>query len=67
MKSFFDNELVQRFGYGMAVYIAAKASRMQRSIDSINMERRATGHHLLENTTIDEVISVLRQRGKLPV
>ncbi|MGE8475077.1 MAG: hypothetical protein ACN6QC_27765 [Paraburkholderia hospita] len=58
--------MIERFGYGMAVYIAAKAAAMQRSIDAINAERRAVGRRLLENASIDEVVSVLRRKGKLP-
>ncbi|MFP3552328.1 hypothetical protein SB861_16635 [Paraburkholderia sp. SIMBA_049] len=58
--------MIERFGYGMAVYIAAKAAAMQRSIDAINDEHRAVGRRLLENASIDEVVSVLRRKGKLP-
>ncbi|BFG78525.1 hypothetical protein PTKU46_65580 [Paraburkholderia terrae] len=66
MQNFFCKDLIERFGYGMAVYIAAKAAAMQRNIDAINDERRAVGRRLLENASIDEVISVLRRKGKLP-
>jgi hypothetical protein len=66
MRNLFDPKLVERFGYGMAVYITAKVSAMQRSIDSINVERKAAGRRLLENVSIDEVISVLRRKGQLP-
>ncbi|AUT73965.1 MULTISPECIES: hypothetical protein [Paraburkholderia] len=66
MQNFFCKDLIERFGYGMAVYIAAKAAAMQRSIDAINDERRAVGRRLLENASIDEVVSVLRRKGKLP-
>ncbi|ALL69719.1 hypothetical protein K788_0006205 (plasmid) [Paraburkholderia caribensis MBA4] len=65
MQNFFCKDLIERFGYGMAVYIAAKAAAMQRSIDAINDERRAVGRRLLENASIDEVVSVLRRKGKL--
>ncbi|WP_233446708.1 hypothetical protein [Paraburkholderia terrae] len=58
--------MIERFGYGMAVYIAAKAAAMQRSIDAINDERRVVGRCLLENASIEEVVSVLRRKGKLP-
>lgn len=67
MKNFFDYQLIERFGYGMAVYITAKASTMQRSIDASNIERKAAGRRLLENVSIDEVVSVLRRKGRLPV
>ena len=53
MQNFFCKDLIERFGYGMAVYIAAKADAMQRSIDAINDERRAVGRRLLENASID--------------
>jgi Ni2+-binding GTPase involved in maturation of urease and hydrogenase len=66
MQNFFCKDLIERFGYGMAVYVAAKADAMQRSIDAINDERRAVGRRLLENASIDEVVSVLRRKGKLP-
>jgi hypothetical protein len=66
MQNFFCKDLIERFGYGMAVYIAAKAAAMQRSIDAINDERHAVGRRLLENASIDEVVSVLRRKGKLP-
>ncbi|MGT2476073.1 hypothetical protein BZM27_27925 [Paraburkholderia steynii] len=66
MQNFFCKDLIERFGYGMAVYIAAKAAAMQRSIDAINDERRVVGRRLLENASIDEVVSVLRRKGKLP-
>ena len=66
MQNFLCKDLIERFGYGMAVYIAAKAAAMQRSIDAINDERRAVGRRLLENASIDEVVSVLRRKGKLP-
>jgi hypothetical protein len=67
MKNLFDYQLIERFGYGMAVYITAKASTMQRSIDASNIERKAAGRRLLENVSIDEVVSVLRRKGRLPV
>jgi hypothetical protein len=66
MKNFFDYQLIERFGYAMAVYITAKASTMQKSIDASNLERKATGRRLLENVSIDEVISVMRRKGRLP-
>ena len=66
MKTFLSNDLIERFGYGMAVYITAKASAMQRSIDAINAERTAAGGRLLKNASIEEVVGVLRRKGKLP-
>lgn len=65
MKSFFDAALIERFGYGMAVHIAAKVAAMQRTIDAINVERKAAGRRLLQNASIDEVVSVLRRKGQL--
>ncbi|HZZ10798.1 MAG TPA: hypothetical protein VFE79_08890 [Paraburkholderia sp.] len=67
MGNFFDHNLIERFGYGMAVYISAKASAMQQCIDAINAERKVAGRRLLDNASIDEVISVMRRRGLLPV
>lgn len=66
MKTFLFNDLTERFGYGMAVYISAKTSAMQQSIDTINAERKVAGNSLLKNINVDEVISVLRRKGKLP-
>jgi hypothetical protein len=66
MTTFLCNDLIERFGYGMAVYISAKTSAMQRSIDAINAERKAAGTSLLQNIHIDEVIGVLRRKGQLP-
>ena len=66
MKTFSAKDLVERFGYGMAVHIAAKAAVMQRTIDAINAEREAVGRRLRENASIDEVIAVLRRKGQIP-
>ncbi|MGF6572804.1 hypothetical protein SAMN05443245_4381 [Paraburkholderia fungorum] len=66
MKTFLSNDLIERFGYGMAVYISAKMSSMQRSIDAINVERNAAGTSPLKSIHIDEVVGVLRRKGKLP-
>lgn len=66
MKTFLRNDLIERFGYGMAVYITAKVSAMQRSIDAINAERTAAGRRLLKNASIEEVVGVLGRKGKLP-
>ncbi|CAB3792933.1 hypothetical protein [Paraburkholderia fynbosensis] len=67
MKNCFDYQLIERFGYGMAVYIAAKASAMQRRMDACNVERKAAGRRLLENMSIDEIVSVLRRKGQISV
>jgi hypothetical protein len=67
MNTFLRNDLIERFGYGMAIYISAKASAMQRTIDSINAERQVAGGRLLESASIDEVVAVLQRKGKLPV
>lgn len=66
MKTFLSNDLIERFGYGMALYISAKMSSMQRSIDAINLERQAAGNSLLKSVSIDEVVGVLRRKGTLP-
>ncbi|MGF6771485.1 hypothetical protein P3T18_003972 [Paraburkholderia sp. GAS199] len=66
MKTYLCNDLIERFGYGMAVYISAKASAMQRSIDTINAERQAAGNRLLQSASVDEIVGVLRRKGKLP-
>lgn len=66
MKTFLSDDLIERFGYGMAVYISAKMSSMQRSIDAINVERNAAGTSPLKSIHIDEVVGVLRRKGKLP-
>ncbi|WP_227747043.1 hypothetical protein [Paraburkholderia franconis] len=33
MKNFFDSGLAQRYGYGIAVYIAARTADLQRGIE----------------------------------
>lgn len=66
MKTFLFADLTERFGYGMAVYISAKTCAMQQSIDAINAERKVAGTSPLKNISIDEVIGVLRRKGKLP-
>jgi hypothetical protein len=66
MKSFFNQDLVSQFGYTMAVYIAATTSATQRGIDATNAERKVSGRKLLENTSIDEVIGILKRSGQLP-
>lgn len=66
MRNFFDGDLAQRFGYGMAVYIAARTAALQRGIDATNMQRKAARRRLLEDATVEEVISALRSNGMLP-
>jgi Ni2+-binding GTPase involved in maturation of urease and hydrogenase len=66
MNTFLCNDLIERFGYGMAVYISAKAQAMQRSIDAVNAERKAVGAKLLQNANVEEIVGVLRRKGKLP-
>lgn len=66
MKTFLSTDLIERFGYGMAVYISARMSSMQRSIDAINLERKAAGASPLKSISIDEVVGVLRRKGRLP-
>ncbi|RKT21800.1 hypothetical protein B0G69_5211 [Paraburkholderia sp. RAU2J] len=67
MKNCFDYQLIERFGYGMAVYITAKASAMQRRTDACHVERKAAARRLLENVSIDEIVSVLRGKGQICV
>jgi hypothetical protein len=67
MKYFFSSDLTQRYGYGMAVYIAAQTSDLQRGIEATNAQRKRAGRRLLEDATVEEIISSLRSRGILPV
>jgi len=66
VKNFFDNRLAQRYGYAMAIHIAAQTADLQRGIDATNVKRRAAGRRLLEDARVDEVISALRNNGLLP-
>ncbi|MGF7128991.1 hypothetical protein P3T40_000457 [Paraburkholderia sp. EB58] len=66
MKSYFDKALAERYGYGLAVFIAAETSDLQRIIDRTNARRELDGRTLLENVMIEDVISVMRKRGMLP-
>ncbi|MEM5340170.1 hypothetical protein [Paraburkholderia azotifigens] len=66
MRNFYNSDLARSFGYGMAVYIAAQTSALQHGIDATNMRRRAAGRRLLEDATVEEVISALRSNGMLP-
>ena len=66
MKYFFDKALAERYGYGLAVFIAAETSDLQRIIDRTNARRELDGRTLLENVMIEDVISVMRKRGMLP-
>jgi hypothetical protein len=67
MKNFFSSDLAQRYGYGMAVYIAAQTSDLQRGLDATNAQRKAAGRRLLEDATVEEIISAFRTNGLLPV
>jgi hypothetical protein len=67
MKHFFDKALAERFGYGLAVFIAAEMSDLQRAIDRTNTRRERDGRRLLEDVVVDDVISVMLRRGMLPV
>jgi hypothetical protein len=66
MKYYFDKALAERYGYGLAVFIAAETSDLQRIIDRTNARRELDGRTLLENVMIEDVISVMRKRGMLP-
>lgn len=66
MKYFFDNTLAERYGYAMAVYIAAATSDLQRAIDATNARRKLAGHRPLEDARIEDVLSVMRRKGQLP-
>jgi hypothetical protein len=66
MKNFFNVDLARGYGYGMAVYIAAQTAALQRGIDATNMKRKVAGRRLLEDATVEEVISALRSNGTLP-
>jgi len=66
MKYFFDKALVERYGYGLAVFIAAETSDLQRIIDRTNARRERDGRSLLEDVLIEDVIAVMRKRGMLP-
>ncbi|WP_144143252.1 hypothetical protein [Paraburkholderia sp. BCC1884] len=66
MKHFFDYPLAERFGYAMAVFIAAEMSDLQRAIDLTNVRRIKAGRRPLEDGLIEDVLSSLRNRGLLP-
>ncbi|EIF31439.1 hypothetical protein BCh11DRAFT_06962 [Burkholderia sp. Ch1-1] len=65
MKYFFDYTLADRYGYGMAVYIAAETSDLQRAIDLTNARRLRAGRRLLDDARIEDVLSALRNTGRL--
>lgn len=67
MKYFFDYALVERYGYAMAVFIAAETSDLQRAIDATNVRRVRAGRRPLEDAEVNDVVSVLRKRGYLSV
>ncbi|MBN3763278.1 hypothetical protein [Burkholderia sp. Ac-20365] len=66
MKRFFSSDLARTYGYGMAVYIASETAALQRGIDATNRQRKAAGRRLLDDATVEEVISAMRSRGMLP-
>lgn len=66
MKNFFDMALAERFGYGLALFIAAETSDLQRAIDRTNARRELDGRALVEDVLIEDVISVMCKRGLLP-
>jgi hypothetical protein len=66
MNNFFNADLARSYGYGMAIYIAAQTADLQRGIDATNLRRKAAGRRLLDDATVEEVISALRNNGKLP-
>ncbi|MEM5433795.1 hypothetical protein [Paraburkholderia diazotrophica] len=65
MKNFFDNKLAERYGYGIAILIAAKTADLQRGIDATNARRRIEGRRLLDDARVEEVIAGLRNNGLL--
>jgi hypothetical protein len=65
MKYFFDYEIAERYGYGMAVYIAAETSDLQRAIDLTNARRLRAGRRLIEDARIEDVLSAMRNTGLL--
>lgn len=67
MKYFFDYALAERYGYGMAVFIAAETSNLQRAIDATNVRRERAGRRLLEDALVEDVLSVLQKKGYLSV
>lgn len=66
MKYFFNKTLVERYGYGLAVFIAAETSDLQRIVDLTNARREREGRSLLEDVLVEDVISVMLKRGMLP-
>lgn len=66
MKYFFDKALAERYGYGLAVFIAAETSDLQRIIDRTNARRERDGRSLLEDVLVEDVISAMCKRGMLP-
>jgi hypothetical protein len=66
MKYFFDYKLAERYGYGMAVYIAAETSDLQRAIDLTNARRLRAGRRLIEDARTEDVLSAMRNTGLLP-
>ncbi|SOE64662.1 hypothetical protein SAMN05446935_2505 [Burkholderia sp. YR290] len=67
MKSLFRGELARTYGYGMPVYIAFQTAALQNGIDATSRLRKAEGRRMLDDATVEEVISAMRSRGLLPV
>ncbi|WP_144153168.1 hypothetical protein [Paraburkholderia sp. BCC1885] len=67
MKHFFDKALAERYGYGLAIFIAAEMSDLQRAIDRTNARRERDGRRLLDDVLVDDVISAMQKQGMLPV
>lgn len=67
MKYFFDSQLAERYGYGMAVFIAAETFDLQLAIEKTNARREREGRRSLEDAQVVDVLSALRNRGLLPV
>lgn len=65
MKYFFDYKLAERYGYGIAVYIAAETSDLQRAIDLTNARLLRAGRRPLEDAKIEDVLSAMRNTGRL--
>ena len=51
----------------MAVYIASQTAALQSGIDATNRLREAAGRRMLDDATVEEVISAVRSRGLLPM
>jgi hypothetical protein len=63
MKYFFNQALVERYGYGLAVFIAAETSDLQRVIDRANARRERDGQSLLDDLVVEDVIARRSEDG----